>query len=128
MNLAEMIKHYRLKAGLTQEDLGRYLSYSAGAVSNYEKGIRTPDVPTMKKIAEALDIPLNLLIEANLAQASGFGESGLSKEEYASSLRQMEKEVVDAFRAFDDSDKKAVQNYVRKLRRKNPGPGSGRNN
>lgn len=52
--LADFLKQYRLKYGLTQAELAKRLSISQNAVSQYEKGRRTPPVPRFASMAEKL--------------------------------------------------------------------------
>ena len=124
MNLAETIKYYRLKAGLTQQELADYLSLTAGAVSNYEKGTRMPGNRTMKKLSEALHIPLSILIEASIRQEKGVGENGLTEDEFVSTPKQLEKECIDTFRRLTVSNKRTGLNNLKKLLQKQTKKGS----
>lgn len=59
------IKHYRMTAGLTQEDLGR-LSKVGGqsTVANYEAGVRTPDLKACRAITSVFhDYGLSVSID-----------------------------------------------------------------
>lgn len=53
----------RKKAGVTQKNLGVMIGMDEGSASgrmnHYEKGRHTPDISTLKKMAEALGVPLN---------------------------------------------------------------------
>ncbi|MBE4082658.1 helix-turn-helix domain-containing protein [Vibrio sp. 1640] len=53
----------RKKAGITQKNLGVIIGMDEGSASgrmnHYEKGRHTPDISTLKKMAEALGVPLN---------------------------------------------------------------------
>lgn len=62
--LAENIKKYRSKAGLTQEALARKADVSYNTIIKIEsKGITDPRVGTLSKIAKALNVKLDMLIE-----------------------------------------------------------------
>lgn len=50
MNLA----HYRIKAGLTQEELAELCGCSQGAIGHYEKGKRSPNAARIESIISAL--------------------------------------------------------------------------
>lgn len=48
------IREYRLKAGLTQLDLGRTIGSTRGTVSSWERGCSVPTVAKLFKLARAL--------------------------------------------------------------------------
>jgi transcriptional regulator with XRE-family HTH domain len=58
---AQRLKQARLRAGLTQMQLGvvaRIDEYSASArINQYERGKHWPDFGTAERLAEALDVP-----------------------------------------------------------------------
>jgi transcriptional regulator with XRE-family HTH domain len=61
--LAENIKKYRNKLGLTQEALARKADISYNTIIKLEsKGITDPRMETLKKIAGALEISLDELV------------------------------------------------------------------
>ncbi|MFB2775321.1 helix-turn-helix transcriptional regulator [Shewanella xiamenensis] len=57
------LKQARLRAGYTQMQLGVMIGMDEGSASgrmnHYEKGRHTPDIRTLKKIADTLGVPLN---------------------------------------------------------------------
>ncbi len=57
------LKQARKRAGITQKKLGVMIGMDEGSASgrmnHYEKGRHTPDIRTLKKIAEVLGVPLN---------------------------------------------------------------------
>lgn len=62
--LAENIKKYRAKLGLTQEALARKADISYNTIIKIEsKGITDPRMGTLKKIADALGVSIDSLIE-----------------------------------------------------------------
>lgn len=56
-NIGDVIRQYRLKNNLTQDDLGKMMFVSKQAVSKWENGKTLPDIETIRKLAEALSIP-----------------------------------------------------------------------
>lgn len=62
MTVGERIREYRKQAGLTQKELGDRLGVSNVHIGQYERGLRNPKLPQLKKIADALDIPFDLLV------------------------------------------------------------------
>jgi putative transcriptional regulator len=62
--LAENIKKYRAKLGLTQEALARKANISYNTIIKLEsKGITDPRMETLIKLADALEISLDKLVE-----------------------------------------------------------------
>ncbi|MDC9514509.1 helix-turn-helix transcriptional regulator [Pseudoalteromonas sp. CST5] len=57
------LKEARLRSKLSQKSLGIKIgldpSSASGRMNHYEKGRHTPDLQTLKRIAEELDVPLN---------------------------------------------------------------------
>ena len=61
MTIGERIKAARKQTGMTQQELAEKLEISYVGVSQWESGRRTPKGSTLKRIAAALDVPLNYL-------------------------------------------------------------------
>ncbi|PSW06073.1 helix-turn-helix domain-containing protein [Photobacterium lipolyticum] len=61
--IPERLKAARKKAKITQKDLGVKIgmeqSSASGRMNHYEKGRHVPDISTLKRMAEELDVPLN---------------------------------------------------------------------
>lgn len=57
------LKEARLRAGLTQKQLGVMIgmdeSSASGRMNHYEKNRHTPDIRTLRQLAEVLGVPLN---------------------------------------------------------------------
>ncbi|HDI3133426.1 TPA: helix-turn-helix transcriptional regulator [Vibrio cholerae] len=57
------LKEARKKAGITQKDLGIRIgmepSSASGRMNHYEKGRHVPDLGTLERMAEELNVPLN---------------------------------------------------------------------
>lgn len=57
--IGEKIKDYRKQKGWTQLELGKKIGLGKNAISNYEKGFRTPKKDTMFALAEAFNISID---------------------------------------------------------------------
>lgn len=55
------IREQRMKKGLSQEELAEKLYVTRQTISNYETGKSNPDVEMLARIAEELDIDIQLL-------------------------------------------------------------------
>ncbi len=60
--IGKHIKQYREQKEMTQEALAEHLSVTRQAVSNWECGKTQPDIETLHKIADVLDITVEELI------------------------------------------------------------------
>lgn len=60
--IGETICKARKEKGLTQEQLGRMVGISSGAVSKWETGNAQPDISLLAPLARALDITLDTLL------------------------------------------------------------------
>ena len=56
--LGKQIAHFRLKAGLTQEELAEKTDYSVDFISLVERGINAPTVARLEDIARTLGIEI----------------------------------------------------------------------
>ena len=56
----------RMSVGLTQDDFAKRIGISPGYCCEIERGTRQPDMAysMMEKIANALDVPVQVIIEA----------------------------------------------------------------
>lgn len=62
MTLGERIRHTRKFLGLTQKQLAEATGISRVSISNYEKGTRTPDSETLKRLSYALNTSTDYLL------------------------------------------------------------------
>ena len=64
--IGKNIKYYRLMNHLSQEELAQQVGLNKMAISNYEMDKRTPDLATLRKIADALNVTLaKLTVNSN---------------------------------------------------------------
>lgn len=61
MNTGEKIKILRIKKGLTQKQLGEMCGMADSAIRRYESERANPKLPTLQKIAVALNVPIEEL-------------------------------------------------------------------
>ncbi len=64
------IRRYRLKCGLTQEQLAELADLSEGYIRQVEIGIKTLSLPALYRIAEALDTSAHALLASEADRAS----------------------------------------------------------
>ncbi|MBW9145187.1 helix-turn-helix domain-containing protein [Clostridium sp. CM027] len=62
MRISEVIRNYRKKENLTQEQVANYLNISTPAVNKWENGISCPDIALLAPLARVLKIDVNTLL------------------------------------------------------------------
>lgn len=61
MKFNEILKSFRKQSNMTQVQLAEKLNVAQGTIANWERGMREPDMETIKRIAEALSVPVERL-------------------------------------------------------------------
>ena len=61
MEIGQSIQEARKKAKLTQKELAEKVGIATITVQQYERGVRTPQIETLQKIAQALNIDVGIL-------------------------------------------------------------------
>ena len=65
--LGEEIKKLRRAKGWTQKQLGEKCGMVDSAIRKYELGIMNPKIVNLKRIADALEVPVEVLVRSALA-------------------------------------------------------------
>ena len=106
-------KYFRLKKHLSQADLAKELGITTQAMSNYERGTRTADYDTLKKLAQILDTTIDDLLSDEVpAEPVNIEDiSKLSFDEIASSFVTLTED-------FSDDEKKLISDMVKLISQK----------
>lgn len=67
----ENIRQIRKEKGLTQEELARRIGVKRSVISKYENGSVEPSLKQLKKIADALEVPMGILIADSVGNEKG---------------------------------------------------------
>ena len=100
--LAEMIKYFRARDNLTQEQLAKKVNSTRSTISNYEQGTRKPDYEMLEALADTFNVSITTLL--------GTDADYLDKDEVflIESYRAMDKmgkaHLVAYLKAFNDMD------------------------
>lgn len=81
MNFGERLKEARKAAGLTQEQLGKYLGVTGVTIMRYEKSIRFPDYDTLMKLASYFGVTVDYLLGNERKSNSGENDTTISLED-----------------------------------------------
>jgi transcriptional regulator with XRE-family HTH domain len=76
------IKRLRLRLGISQSELARRAGYSNEFISQVERGIKSPSVKALEKIARGLGVSASMLMETKYPK-------GESKEKLLSDIHKM---------------------------------------
>ncbi|MBS4462215.1 transcriptional regulator [Aerococcaceae bacterium zg-B36] len=57
-DLSKAIKYYRIKKGLTQEELGEIIGFTKYSIKRWESGESQPQKDNLEKIAQALEVDI----------------------------------------------------------------------
>ena len=102
MDVGHKIKELRIMKSLTQKELGQRMGISQQQIAQYENGKLNPKIETLQKIADALDIPRNLLFE----DLDSTEKSELVKLDLINLIKTLNLEITDI------TDKKKVEASV----------------
>src|SRR5690625_2415657 len=82
MGFPERVRKLRIDRKMTQEELGKKINVSKVSVSGYETGNRTPDMDTLQKLSDVLDVSMDYLLgRSDLLQESRNPYYALSKKD-----------------------------------------------
>ena len=98
MAFADRLKEARLIQGLTQEQLADKVGIAKTTYTGYEKGNREPNVHTMAKLMEALNVDANFLWQ--------------DEAHFSIELFPTEKELIEKYRALDERGKSMVDSVL----------------
>ena len=68
MNIGNKIKQLRLKAGLTQEQLGDRLGISAQSISKWETAVTMPDISLLPLLSSELGVTIDEIFDLTVEQ------------------------------------------------------------
>ena len=108
MEIGQSIQEARKKAKLTQKELAEKVGIATITIQQYERGVRTPKIETIQKIAQALNIDVGVLygIEVNKGNPQYLNRLYGKISEVAEKYGRPEEDVVDWInRCLSMSDK-----------------------
>lgn len=74
MSVGERIKNEREQRGMTQKQLGEKLGVSQQQIGNWENSNKLPTLRTLQRVAKALDIKLNTLVDEQSGEVEEVGD------------------------------------------------------
>lgn len=65
----ERLRRERIEAGLTQQQVAERAEMDPAEISRYEKGVRSPRLNTVVRLADALEISPSILVQTDESEA-----------------------------------------------------------
>jgi len=109
MTIAERIRVYRLQKKLSQSELAKVTGINLKSLSRYETGATVPPADALKKIADALEISADALLDD---EKVAIKDKALFKQfEIIQQMTGQQKEMIIEFLDMAVRDFKAKQAY-----------------
>lgn len=70
MEFGEFLAELRKEKGYLQKEVAAYLNVTVATISNYEKGVHTPDLNTLSRLADFYDVSTDYLLQRTRYKAS----------------------------------------------------------
>lgn len=107
-NLSENIKNFRLLRRMSQADLAKFVHRSPNVVSNWERGINSPDVEIVEQMCRLFKVTPNMMY--------GWDESEELKE-FLDEKAQMIREMDDMIKQKEELESR-IKDYSEKISRR----------
>jgi transcriptional regulator with XRE-family HTH domain len=98
---AENLKKWRASKNISQEELSGKIGIHPVQLSRYERGQTTPSIDVVQKIAEALDISIDELVNGSLNKNA---DSNISDRELLSMFKKVQ--------LLNDKQKDTVMDFL----------------
>jgi transcriptional regulator with XRE-family HTH domain len=95
-NIADRIKVKRGALRLSQTELASRVNISQSSINQYEKGVKTPSVPILRKIALSLDTSVDYLLGSAAKDEIFINQDVVSTFNKFKELSKEDKETVSA--------------------------------
>ena len=107
MTIGDKIKFLRKEKGMTQKQLSELSGVQVKTIQRYEYGSHEPTQKTLKKIADAISVPLSYFYEDELPEIK---DSVI--------LSDVESELLSLFNSLDHNGKSKLLEYAELLQLK----------
>jgi transcriptional regulator with XRE-family HTH domain len=91
--VGERIRHYRHKAGLSQDELAEKAELHGTYIGQLERGEKNATLESIEKVARALKLPLEALVE-NITTGADVNRAAVEGYNLINSLPYSEQEVL----------------------------------
>ncbi len=123
--ISQKLRGIRKTCGFTQQQVAAVLNVDRSTYTYYETGKTTPDIRTVKALADLFNVSVDeLLMDEEIVGAVAESESGANEEamakdaadlpETANKLTRAEREVLLYYRALSAQDRQMILQEMRK--------------
>lgn len=99
------LKQLRKDKKISQEQLGHRLGFGKNTISQYETGIREPNIDTLIKLAEYFDVTVDYLI--------GRENEVKEKNSFLESIPESRKQLINEILSLSDAESRDIENYIK---------------
>lgn len=104
---SDKLKYERERRGWSKTKLAKYVGVGLSTYANWEYGIAEPDIATIKKICQALDISSDILLDLSVSSSNATEKDDLD-------------DMIDDARFFDgkqmdEHDKELVRSILKRI-------------
>lgn len=123
LTYGEVLRELRTYYDYKQKDISKYLNITSQAYSNYENNKRTPDIETVRKIAEFYKITVDTLISYRYTSQIEDSRSyaplyrGVSQSGVVIPLSAAQARIVADFVALPADQQEACQKFIEFLKK-----------
>lgn len=118
MTIGEKIKSARKKADLTQKALAQKTGLATGTIQQYEYGDYKPKIEQLRKIATALNVPVECLIDSipiDFMTKNEIKAIEYFAKQIDTQLEQHENRLLQNYRQLNDDGQRKVSDYAKDL-------------
>jgi transcriptional regulator with XRE-family HTH domain len=110
--IGKKIKDARQRIGISQEELGSRVGYSAMGISHFECGVRKIKIEELEKIARALDVGINYFLDSTISSvgSSQIGNVSYFRSKFDNFDENKRKEISGATSKFEEYVKSLHEN------------------
>lgn len=109
---SERLFELRRQRDLTQLDLANYIGLNKQTISQYERGVRRPDIETLSALCDYFNVSTDYILGKSDVTLRLVDSAGLSKLDSAFVLSEFEKDLISAYRQAPESRREAVRTLL----------------
>jgi transcriptional regulator with XRE-family HTH domain len=100
ISFGDNLKHVRASKNISQGELAKMLEMHATHISRYERNITTPSIDVLKKIAEQLDVPTDILVYGSRDEKVKYNIKDNELISMFTKVQTLEKQDIDCIKVF----------------------------
>lgn len=116
--LSEKLRYYREASALSHQQVANALGIDRSTYTKYETGDSRPRLPTLLRIAEIYNVPVEALLPDNRHDGSSKAVLDSSADSPIYQLSKAERGLVASFRALSDEQKAQAVELIANLSKK----------